>query len=432
MNTAPRAYSYIRFSTLQQAEGDSLRRQTELSLKYAERHGLSLDTSLSFQDLGLSGFTGENRSKGALASFLHAVQTGLVSRGSFLLVESLDRLRRDTLSEQMTLFIGLINAGLTVVTPADQQAYNKATVDQDLSKLTLSLVVMMRAHEESLTKSRRLKAAWENKRKQASDKKLTSSCPSWLSLAPDRRAFVVIPERAALVRRIFGMSLNGHGIARIARNLNSEGISNWSRGRGWHASFVHRLLRSRAVLGEYQPMRRNGAQAVLAGNPIRGYYPAILDEGTWREAQTRRQTRPRCCVGKHFVNLFSGIVFDGFNGTSMRLIQWDHSKGAFDSSDRGYYLVSDYSRLTKGRRSVSWRYSWREKWVLDDLTNLDWRSLCEEREISERRDLETQIQCSKEMSLRKTEELERLMALAKSTDSPPQSLLQEMRLLDAQ
>ena len=157
--TTPKAYSYIRFSTPEQANGDSFRRQTELSNHYAEEHGLILDTSLSLFDLGLSGFTGENRSKGALSLFLKAVETGRVPPGSFLLVESLDRLSRDTMSEQMSLFIGLINAGLTVVTLADGQTYSKATINADLSKLMLSLVVMMRAHEESLTKSRRLKAA---------------------------------------------------------------------------------------------------------------------------------------------------------------------------------------------------------------------------------------------------------------------------------
>ena len=50
--------------------------------------------------------------------------------------------------------------------------------------MLLSLVVMMRTHEESLLKSRRLKVAWENKRKQASEKKLTSSSPRCPSLAP--------------------------------------------------------------------------------------------------------------------------------------------------------------------------------------------------------------------------------------------------------
>jgi DNA invertase Pin-like site-specific DNA recombinase len=42
---APRAYSYLRFSTPEQSKGDSLRRQTSMADEYATRHGLRLDTT---------------------------------------------------------------------------------------------------------------------------------------------------------------------------------------------------------------------------------------------------------------------------------------------------------------------------------------------------------------------------------------------------
>src|ERR1017187_2160536 len=134
ISTMARAYSYIRFSTPEQAEGDSFRRQTELSEEYALKHKLVFDRSLNLRDEGLSAFKGDNRKKGALAVFLRAVETGLVKRGSFLLVESLDRLSRDTLSVQMTLFMELVNAGLNVVTLTDNQVYNQQTIDTDLSR----------------------------------------------------------------------------------------------------------------------------------------------------------------------------------------------------------------------------------------------------------------------------------------------------------
>ena len=262
---------------------------------------------------------------------------------------------------------GLINAGLTVVTLADGQSYSKTTIDSDLSKLMLSLVVMMRAHEESLTKSRRLKAAWEDKRRRISEEKLSACCPSWLRLASDRSRFVVIPERAELVGRVYQMSLDGYGVALIAETLNTEGISSWSKGQGWHVSFVHRLLRNRAVLGEFQPLRREGSRSISIGAPVPDYYPAIVDAATWQKAQERRQTSTPGRTGKPIINLFAGIVFDGYNGSSMRLIRWNHTQAAANSSDHGYYLVSDYGRLGTSHRSVSWRYSWLEGWVLDYL-----------------------------------------------------------------
>ena len=57
---AVRAYSYVRFSTPQQAAGASLQRQTEKAAKYANEHGLVLDTELKMTDLGVSAFRGKN------------------------------------------------------------------------------------------------------------------------------------------------------------------------------------------------------------------------------------------------------------------------------------------------------------------------------------------------------------------------------------
>jgi DNA invertase Pin-like site-specific DNA recombinase len=38
-NGKPRAYSYLRFSTPEQAQGDSARRQIDLATRYAATHG---------------------------------------------------------------------------------------------------------------------------------------------------------------------------------------------------------------------------------------------------------------------------------------------------------------------------------------------------------------------------------------------------------
>jgi DNA invertase Pin-like site-specific DNA recombinase len=78
--TKPKAYSYLRFSTPEQLKGDSLRRQTELSRAYAEKHGLELDESLTFRDLGVSGYTGKNIER-ALGAFIEAVDNKMITPG---------------------------------------------------------------------------------------------------------------------------------------------------------------------------------------------------------------------------------------------------------------------------------------------------------------------------------------------------------------
>jgi DNA invertase Pin-like site-specific DNA recombinase len=180
----PKAYSYIPFSTAEQAGGDSSRRQSALAKDYAARHGLELDDSLTFRDLGISAYRGHNAAGGALADFLAAVKAGVVRQGSFLLVESLDRISRQTARKALRTLEDIVESGVTLVTLTDQKTYTSESIDQDQMSLMWALMVAIRAHEESAMKGRRLKAAWEGKRARAvSDgKPLTATCPGWLTL----------------------------------------------------------------------------------------------------------------------------------------------------------------------------------------------------------------------------------------------------------
>ncbi|NMF88331.1 recombinase family protein [Aromatoleum petrolei] len=107
-----KAYSYIRFSTPSQSGGDSFRRQTEIAREYAELNGLEL-ADLKFTDLGRSAFHGANLKRGELKDFLHAVESGTVAPGSFLLVEALDRLSRAPPSKSQRLLLDLIDSGMS-------------------------------------------------------------------------------------------------------------------------------------------------------------------------------------------------------------------------------------------------------------------------------------------------------------------------------
>src|SRR5262245_5970595 len=127
----PRAYSYTRFSTPAQAEGDSARRQIDKARAYAKTHGLQLDTDLTFEDTGVSAYRGANVETGRLGEFLKAVEEGLIPRGSFLLVESLDRISRNKPRKAFRLLERICEAGITVVTTADGRRYDEATLDDD-------------------------------------------------------------------------------------------------------------------------------------------------------------------------------------------------------------------------------------------------------------------------------------------------------------
>lgn len=109
-----KAYSYIRFSTAKQQSGDSLRRQEKLATEYATKRALELD-NISYRDLGMSAYRGKNASEGNLKLFLDAVDQALIAKGSYLLVESLDRLSRAEVPDALELLLGIIRRGIVVV-----------------------------------------------------------------------------------------------------------------------------------------------------------------------------------------------------------------------------------------------------------------------------------------------------------------------------
>jgi DNA invertase Pin-like site-specific DNA recombinase len=129
------AISYIRFSTPEQAEGDSLRRQTESTEKWRERNGVTLDTSHTLKDLGKSAYTKRKRTappddgmaslpeleeivnpdRKALAAFLALNEKRKIPRGAFFVIENLDRLSRDEAVPACHLLTTILMSGVKVV-----------------------------------------------------------------------------------------------------------------------------------------------------------------------------------------------------------------------------------------------------------------------------------------------------------------------------
>jgi len=169
----PKSYSYIRFSRPEQMRGDSLRRRTEAAERWAAENGMVIDESLT--DLGVSAYRGLNRVKGALGKFLGLVEKGQIPKGSFLIIESLDRFSREDALDVLGEFTKVLKAGITIVTLIDKQTYSLARIKAEPMALFGTLMVMMRSHDESRTKGHRVGEAWERKRRLASSQVLTTN-----------------------------------------------------------------------------------------------------------------------------------------------------------------------------------------------------------------------------------------------------------------
>jgi len=267
------AYSYIRFSTPEQAAGDSLRRQTELRDELVKRKGWHLDDSLTLLDAGVEAFRGSNLEDGsALSRFLDLVNADIVKKGSILIVESLDRISRQNMRKANGIINELLEKGISIATLAPSERIYEADDEDDLGAAVEILVTASRGNQESKIKQRRNREAWVDKRRTALTKRLTKSCPAWLTLKPDYSGFEVIEEKARVVRRIFELASDGLGAKRIARTLRTEqlnSISPASEARAWSNTTIHRLITNRTVLGEYQPCLRIGKhKRAKHGEPI--------------------------------------------------------------------------------------------------------------------------------------------------------------------
>lgn len=313
----PCAYSYVRFSTPEQAHGESFRRQIEAARTYAAKHGLVLDES--FRDEGISAFKGKHRDeRAALGAFLKRVETGDVAKGSYLLVESLDRLSREEVVDALELFLGLTRNGIIIVTLTDQRVYSRASLRADQTQLIISIVVMSRAHEESALKSKRVSDAWAAKRQRAADDKqaMTARCPGWLELVggPKSGEYREIPKRVEIVQKMFADTIAGLGRRSIQAKLNADEVPTWGtgkkKGQYWHDSYIAKILSNPATFGRYVPRGKlAGGSDATAEAPIDDYFPAIIDQETYWAAQAASKARGfgKGTPGRR-KNLLSGLV----------------------------------------------------------------------------------------------------------------------------
>lgn len=255
---------------------------------------------------------------------MRAVEDGEIEEGSYLLVESLDRLSRDYAINAIGVLSEIVQLGVTVVTLMDNQEYDLDSLRRDPSRLMLSVLTFTRANQESAVKAERLKAAWEGKRKRAAKgERLTSVSPAWLEA--DGEGWRVNEERAAVVRRIFALTLEGTGRHSITKTLNEEGVPVFGRGKRWYASYVYKILRNPAVVGTLVPHRLEGERKRkrVPLDPVPGYFPPVVSEETYNRVRALMAKRsPR---GRHTTqpmrNVFSGLSYCAACGSTVVRIQ---------------------------------------------------------------------------------------------------------------
>lgn len=275
-------YSYIRFSSARQADSSSFERQTKTAKEIAAKYDLELVTS--YQDLGVSAFKGANSKTGALARFLDEIGR-TVPVGSWLVVENLDRLSRQSIIEAQELFLSIIRRGITIVTGMDGKVYSKESVNANPLDLLLSVMMFARANEESQTKRNRtnssalikIKAHQQNPQSPAVAIEEIGKNMWWT----DTTSGYVCPHPTyfPIVKEIVEMRKDGRSTAEILDHLDETyapppAVSNKKHSK-WSRAMVGRLFHTRALIG-IKEVSVDGVNYEL-----KDYYPRVIDDATF-------------------------------------------------------------------------------------------------------------------------------------------------------
>lgn len=275
-----------------------------------------LDESLSMRDEGLSAFHGRHVKHGALGVFLDAINAGRIPNGSVLIVEGLDRLSRADPIDAQAQLTQIINAGITVVTASDGKQYSRESLKANPMDIIYSVLVMVRANEESETKSKRAKAA------------LRKHCEAWLETGQRRGGrhgkypqwlefengeWLLRPSRVESIRLAIDMFRRGHGHVRIAnvladRNmLMTDGSPNSNQ--------IYRIIRNPAIKGtKVIDIDRETYE-------LPNYYPAIVTPHEFDQLQSMMDKR--AITAGASIRKIPGIItgigisFCGYCGGSM-------------------------------------------------------------------------------------------------------------------
>jgi DNA invertase Pin-like site-specific DNA recombinase len=313
----PTAYSYVRFSTQDQAFGDSERRQLDAARQWAAANGYTLADASLF-DQGVSSFRGRNAKEGALGAFLASIEAGEVKRGSALIIEELDRLSRQPPMMTVELVKKIIYSGVNLAVLSSSTIITKANVS-DLDVWVPFAVSISLAHQESVKKSQRIKATYKNRRLDAikSGKPIPGRYPFWITRVGDK---FELNDGAETVRTIFKLREKGLGVALIISELAKLKIPP-PNAKQWYGAFIKRILKNPAVVGrisfnEDEWTEAGKVQKVATGQTAENYYPPVISEAQFNKVNFARVVRKRKGrIGR--VDMLTGLCVCGYCGATI-------------------------------------------------------------------------------------------------------------------
>ena len=300
------------------SESNSIQNQRKILQKAAKDKGYT-DTVFFVDD----GITGTTMKRPGFQKMLTAIEAGYISA---VFVKDLSRLGRNyievgKLTEE---FFPLHDIRLVAVSDGVDS-------DEGEDDFTPFKNIMNEYYAKDISKKRRI----VNKMKGNAGVPLSPPPYGYIKNPDDPRFWVVEPEAAEVVRRIYRMALEGYGLAEIAARLAADGVVNptyyWrSRGtsRGgskstveptkWGHTTVKKILTLQEYCGDvinFKSYSKSYKMKKRIENPeenraiFLNVHEAIIDRQTWEKVQTlQKGTRRKKPTVTQEPSVFSGLL----------------------------------------------------------------------------------------------------------------------------
>lgn len=310
---------YCRLSRDDELQGDSnsIVNQKAILSKYAEENHFS--NTVFFVDDGYSGTSFERPS---WLELIEKIENGEVAT---LIVKDMSRLGRDYLKVGFYTEILFVEKGVRFI------AINNGidSANQQDSDFTPFLNIINEWYAKDTSK--KIRVVMKSKG-EAGEHLCTNPPYGYMKDPENKKRWIIDPEAAEVVKRIFALCLDGYGPSQIARILKSDKVliptAYWqAQGKTvnhsvpenpylWVSATVADILEKKDYLGHtvnFKTYKQSYKSKKKLYNPeekqlvFENTHEAIVDADTWKRVQELRKNKRRPTrTGK--TNMFSGIV----------------------------------------------------------------------------------------------------------------------------
>lgn len=347
---------YIRVSTMNQVDKDSLTTQQERLIEYCESQGYT-----NYKIYKDAGFSAKNTDRPALNQLMDSIKADEIN---FVLVTKLDRITR-SIRDLINLidFFDKFNVKFVSISESIDTSTPMGRFMQHLLGILAQFEREMIAERVSTDMHHRsTKGKWNggiipygyatqtfllNK---FHSEKTDDALIKATKLCPEPKKLYIYPEEAEIIKWMFNNFFETNSIRKVAIQLNNRGIRT-RRGELWPQSTVHRILRSPIYIGKISYGKRktsvNGKlipQEKDTWTIVEGEHEAIISDETFDKVQAQLSQISRKPVKKGRSYLLSGLIRCGKCGGRM-------SGHTFTKkiSQKSYSYYKCTNRLQKGK-----------------------------------------------------------------------------------